>query len=248
MIDFTPPADLSPLHISSNEFFTEPSPKSSGRADADKFTILVVLVVVVLAIIGVIAGGVYLYLHDTPPPPPVPKHLSQTHQPNRIIDDPPVEEINMAGPPLLVSEPRTESPDALTTVSQAAVPDTPAPKKASKPKSKPKSRQPSAAPDQAADAVARAPPVQDESPPPSLAEKADTQPEASTDSTPEASYPATFNLALGVIVETRKYPSKEMKQRAMKLWAAEKKILEPDGSINDKYVLRKSDFTPIPGH
>ena len=249
VIDFTPPADLPPHHGRGDEFFTQPSPTSSRRDNADKFTIMVVLAVVILAIIAVSAGGVYLYLHDVPPPPPNLKQLSQTHQQNPVTENTPAEKINMPTPPLLLSESRTENPDGLlATLVQAVVPDAPARAEASKPKSKPKPREPSSVPNQMAEATARDPPPRDDPAPPSLAAQADTQPEVSAAAESGESYPANFNLALGVIVETRTYPSKKMKQRAMELWASEKKILEPDGSINDKYVLKKSDFSPIPGH
>ena len=190
-----------------------------------------------------------MYLHDAPPPPPNLKKLSQTHQPNPVVEDAPAEKVAMSTPPLLLSEPKAEGIEGLlATVAQAVIPDEPATMDVPRPKSKPKPRQPSAVPDEAAEAAARDPPARDEPAPPPLAAQADPQPETSATAESNERYQANFNLALGVIVETRTYPSKKMKQRAMELWATEKKILEPDGSINDKYVLKKSDFSPIPGH
>jgi len=59
----------------------------------------------------------------------------------------------------------------------------------------------------------------------------------------------TFKGPFGIPVEKRNYPSEQMKQKALDLWDREKKILEPDGSINDKYVVKqKIGSGLIPGH
>ena len=60
-------------------------------------------------------------------------------------------------------------------------------------------------------------------------------------------FQAMFQGAFGRVVEKRSYPSEEMKLRALGLWAAEWKILEPDGTINEKYVV-KPKFNPLLGH
>lgn len=62
-------------------------------------------------------------------------------------------------------------------------------------------------------------------------------------------YHANFKGPFGIIVEKRTYPTEEMKKKALALWGSERKILELDGSINDKYVLRQPQTSgPIPGH
>jgi hypothetical protein len=66
--------------------------------------------------------------------------------------------------------------------------------------------------------------------------------------TDENGYVAKFKGAFGKVVERRSYPTEEMRQQALDLWHRELKILEPDGSINDKYVPKKQGFCPIPGN
>jgi hypothetical protein len=60
-------------------------------------------------------------------------------------------------------------------------------------------------------------------------------------------YKAQFRQLFGMKVIERTYPSMAMKQRALKLWTREQKILEPDGTINDKYAPQPQP-SPIPGH
>lgn len=62
-------------------------------------------------------------------------------------------------------------------------------------------------------------------------------------------YHVSFKGPFGITVEKRTYPTEQMRQQALDLWDREKKILEPDGSINDKYVLRSKPVSGlIPGH
>jgi hypothetical protein len=61
-------------------------------------------------------------------------------------------------------------------------------------------------------------------------------------------YVVTFKRKWGPIVEERAYPNPEMSQRAQELWRREGKILEPNGKINDSYVVKPKTFSPIPGH
>jgi outer membrane biosynthesis protein TonB len=58
----------------------------------------------------------------------------------------------------------------------------------------------------------------------------------------------TFKRNWGPVLEERIYPSRDMSRRAQELWRREGKILEPDGRINDTYVLKPKSFSPIPGH
>jgi len=72
---------------------------------------------------------------------------------------------------------------------------------------------------------------------------------AADDESAPKNYYATFKGAFGITVEKRSYHSEQMKQKALDLWEREKKILEPDGSINDKYVLKPKPASGlIPGH
>jgi len=62
------------------------------------------------------------------------------------------------------------------------------------------------------------------------------------------SYKAQFKGAFGLILmEERHYPTAEMKQKALDLWDKKQEILEPDGTINDKYVVKQPKAGGIPG-
>jgi len=62
------------------------------------------------------------------------------------------------------------------------------------------------------------------------------------------SYKAQFKGAFGLILmEERHYPTVEMKQKALELWDKKQEILEPDGTINDKYVVKQPKAGGIPG-
>lgn len=61
-------------------------------------------------------------------------------------------------------------------------------------------------------------------------------------------YEVRFKGLLGLVDEKRSYPTAEMQQRAKALWDKERKILEPDGSINDRYAQKQSSGSVIPGH
>jgi len=62
------------------------------------------------------------------------------------------------------------------------------------------------------------------------------------------SYKAQFKGAFGLILmEERHYPTAEMKQKALELWDKKQEILEPDGTINDKYVVKQPKAGGIPG-
>ena len=58
----------------------------------------------------------------------------------------------------------------------------------------------------------------------------------------------TFRRNWGPVLEERVYSSEEMSRRARELWQREGKILEPNGRINETYVVKPKGFTPIPGH
>lgn len=61
-------------------------------------------------------------------------------------------------------------------------------------------------------------------------------------------YEVRFKGLLGLVDEKRSYPTAEMQQRAKALWDKERKILELDGSINDRYAQKQSAGSVIPGH
>jgi ribosomal protein L40E len=72
-------------------------------------------------------------------------------------------------------------------------------------------------------------------------------PDTSAGKPESKAYKAQFRQLFGMVVIERTYPSMAMKQRALRLWTREQKILEPDGSINDKYAPQRK-ASPIPGH
>jgi hypothetical protein len=60
-------------------------------------------------------------------------------------------------------------------------------------------------------------------------------------------YVVSFKRFWGPVLEERVYPNRKMTRRARILWDSEGKILEADGTINDKYVVKPKTFAPIPG-
>lgn len=80
-----------------------------------------------------------------------------------------------------------------------------------------------------------------------IKEKEDAK-EDTKEEEPFSGYKVAFKVGFGQLAETRTYPSKQMRNRALELWTLEQKILEPDGTVNDKYVLKEAEFSPIPGH
>jgi len=63
-----------------------------------------------------------------------------------------------------------------------------------------------------------------------------------------AGFEAKFKGAFGLTVEKRTYRTAEMKQKALNLWDKERKLLEPDGTINEKYTIQPQSSGMIPGH
>jgi hypothetical protein len=61
-------------------------------------------------------------------------------------------------------------------------------------------------------------------------------------------YVVSFKRFWGPVLEERVYPNRRMTRRARLLWDREGKILEVDGSINEKYVVKPKTFSPIPGY
>ena len=63
-----------------------------------------------------------------------------------------------------------------------------------------------------------------------------------------AGFEAKFKGAFGLTVEKRTYRTAEMKHKALNLWDKERKLLEPDGTINEKYTIQPQSSGMIPGH
>ncbi len=58
-----------------------------------------------------------------------------------------------------------------------------------------------------------------------------------------------FKLLFGLIpIEKRTYPNEEMREKALYLWKKEQKLLEPDGTVNDKYAFKKYSEDKIMHH
>jgi len=254
-----PSVDTSPMPATGDQLFSGKPSKPGARADAEKFTILIALAVVVIAVIAVSAGGYYLYTHD--PAPPTPQNLQklskayQREPPSRQqppIQQHPVEEVSMVIPPLALSAPATEEGNAVQADSNTDTEISDAPSaagivepeikvhpttvKVTKPSPRVQPVQEIPADDPVI-TTATAPVRADEN------TKEDIKEEE-----PFFGYKVAFKVGFGQLVETRTYPSKQMRNRALELWTLEQKILEPDGTVNDRYVLKENEFSPIPGH
>lgn len=250
-----PSVDASPMPATSDQLFSGKPRKPTARADAEKSTILIALAVVVIAVIAVSAGGYYLYTYEpAPPTPPNLQKLSEAYQREPPIQQQPVEEVSMVIPTLALSAPATEEGNALQVDSNTdtEIPDAPPAAGIVEPEikvrpttvkvTKPSPRVQPVQEIPADDPVintATAPAQADEN----TKEKEDTKEEE-----PFTGYKVAFKVGFGQLVETRTYPSKQMRNRALELWTLEQKILEPDGTVNDKYVLKEDEFRPIPGH
>ena len=58
-----------------------------------------------------------------------------------------------------------------------------------------------------------------------------------------------FKLLFGLIpIEKRTYPNEEMREKALSLWKKEQKLLEPDGTINERYAFRSHGSEAIIHH
>lgn len=89
-------------------------------------------------------------------------------------------------------------------------------------------------------------PVSEAEPP--MHEHAVPEPEKSA-SGAQKGYVAQFKGGLGFVsVASRTYPTEEMKKKALDMWDKDMRILEPDGTINEKYMLKKPSAMPMPGH
>lgn len=241
-----PSVDTSPIRAASDQFFSGKPRKAAGRADAEKSTILIALAVVVMAVIAVSAGGYYLYTHEpAPPTPPNLQKLSEAYQREPPIQQQPAEEVNMVVPPLSLSAPATEEGEGLQAAPNDEIPDAPPaagivePEIEARPADVKVTKPPARV--QPVQEIPAANPVINTATAPAQAEK-DTKEE------PFSGYKVAFRVGFGQLAETRTYPSKQMRNRALELWTLEQKILEPDGTVNDKYVFKEDEFNPIPGH
>lgn len=58
-----------------------------------------------------------------------------------------------------------------------------------------------------------------------------------------------FKLLFGLIpIEKRTYPNEEMREKALFLWKKEQKLLEPDGTVNERYAFRSHNNEAIIHH
>lgn len=65
---------------------------------------------------------------------------------------------------------------------------------------------------------------------------------------PKKMYSAKFKGAFGIVVAKRQYPTEEMKRRALKMWAEDRSILEPDGTVSRPPSATSPEVSRIPGH
>lgn len=237
---------------------TTPEPKrkrGNASGDHDNATIMIVLALVFFAILAVGASGVYFNLRESRPDllrekaeraeaarneyRPLPEAASFEMPPHSefrtsgIAPDPP------AVPPIpedIVPQSNPAVPEPVTTASSQG---------ANAPEQDPQLRPLASTPDESGTSGY---PAQN-----SLAfsdsevDEMLKNPDTSAGKPESKAYKAQFRQLFGMVVIERTYPSMAMKQRALRLWAREQKILEPDGSINDKYAPERK-ASPIPGH
>ena len=240
---------------------TTPEPKrrkrGNGSGDHDNATIMIVLALVFFAILAVGASGVYFNLRESRPDLMREKAERAEAARNRYA---PLEEnakFELPPQPEFKTSAITPDPPAVPPIPDDIVPQ-----------SNPAIPEPAAVPERARVAKAESRQLD-----PQLQPLASTQDEASGQAAQNAvafsdaevnemlnnpntsagkpeskAYKAQFRQLFGMVVIERTYPSMAMKQRALKLWTREQKILEPDGSINDKYAPERQTTSPIPGH
>lgn len=245
-----------------------PSPRKKSRkasmSDNDNATIMIILALVFFAILAVGAGGVYFNLRDS--------HPELMRQEAERIDAAraeaektgfvPMQEVASAD----LSFVPPSSSDAVAAEAPAAVPEIP---EDIIPHSNPATAETESASFRASsnfqNADARTAAVSEAD---STEVAGDARPLQSSSAnpyseedisrmvrTPETAagpqgkgYKAQFKQLFGMVIIERTYPSMAMKQRALNLWAREQKILEPDGSINNKYAPKREPSGLIPGH
>lgn len=226
-----PPLRSEPPNVSP---IVEPPParKKSGkdrnRDEAETLSAMVVLVLVFIAILAVGAGGLYFNLRESHPEL-VREKLTRWKPPQLAMDQTAVYNQNAVSPP--------QPHDLMTGIALAAK-ETPAAD--SKSEAAPAAEEPEPEPSP--------PPEETELADPELKEMINRPNTAAGVPEPVGKHKAIFRRIFGIVVTERSYPTEEMKQRALDLWTREQKILEPNGSINTKYVLKPETFSPIPGH
>jgi hypothetical protein len=237
---------------------TTPEPKRRKRngnsGDHDNATIMIVLALVFFAILAVGASGVYFNLRESRPDllrekaerAEAARNEYRTLQEEANFELPP-SEFQAAGldtpavPPI---------PDDIVPQSNPAIPEPVAARRDSKTVAKAESHPSDPQPQPLAS-------TQDEASGQAVqnglafsdveVDEMLNNPNTSAGKPPSKAYKAQFRQLFGMKVIERTYPSMAMKQRALKLWTREQKILEPDGSINDKYAPARQP-SPIPGH
>jgi hypothetical protein len=228
------------IHRHQESHGADESEKSSLKEDANNSTILLALVLVFLAILGVGAGGIYFNLHD-----------SNTEAFSEKLDDL-QESISDATQPIAMPvKPKVQPPvnhaaASSSLVTDPMVFDEQLPPEASAFVSDVNEAAPAGQGVQDPETT-----VDEEAPPVEIQlARLDNEinpPVSAADVIEPPRYKASFKRIFGRVVEERTYSNEAMKQRALRLWAREQVILEPDGSLNHKYAI-KSEFSPIPGH
>jgi hypothetical protein len=239
---------------------TTPEPKrkrSNASSDHDNATIMIVLALVFFAILAVGASGVYFNLRESRPDLLREKaeRAEAAHNEYRPLPEaanfemPPQSDFRTSGvapdPPAVPPIPEDIVPQSNPAISEsvAAVPN-PAPDAESL-QTDPQPQPLASTQDKAG---AGGDPAQN-----SLAfsdsevDEMLKNPNTSAGKPESKAYKAQFRQLFGMVIIERTYPSMAMKQRALNLWTREQKILEPDGSINDKYAPKRK-ASPIPGH
>jgi ribosomal protein L40E len=249
------------VHHGSDVEITTPAPRKRKRGDSgdhDNATIMIVLALVFFAILAVGASGVYFNLRESRPDllrekaeraDAARNEQRKLHEEARFELPPPPDFSNAriglelpAVPPIpesivprsnpAIPEPVATAPDA-RTVAQAEVQPVPQPEPLASTldeagTSGPVAQNDLAFSDAEVDEMIR-------------------NPNTSAGKPERQAYKAQFRQLFGLKVIERTYPTMEMKQRALQLWTREQKILEPDGTINDKYAPKPTS-SPIPGH
>jgi|GEM_PF-6488931 len=235
------------IHRHQESHGAEDSEKSSLREDVNNSTILLALVLVFLAILGVGAGGIYFNLHDSHPDTfsdkldDLQESISDATQP-----------ISMPAKPE-VQTPGNHAAASSSLVTDPMVFDEQPPPEASAFVSDVNEAAPTGQGTHDPETSVHDPETSvDEEVPPAETQLARldnevSSPDGAADAIDPPRYKASFKRIFGRVVEERTYANEAMKQRALRLWAREQVILEPDGSLNDKYAI-KPEFSPIPGH
>lgn len=205
---------------------------SGGAANRSAFIKIIASVVFVSLILLLAVIGIYYAVNRQPATVDL-APLAQEAPPSeeaREAEFTDTEEFDSAADPDTITESEPELTEAAPPVTKPAKPASS--KAARKPAKPQKAASPAATPQ-----------------PPDDSHSVATNPSADqTVAAPAVTYELHFTGLFGLIDEKRSYPSAEMRQKAKALWDKERKILEPDGSINEQYAQKQNSGNVIPGH